>query len=227
MIFLFFLTFPKVSVCNPSRDSLMTGLRPDTTKSYSFDKTFKPHMSFPLELSRNGYEIIDVGKIFHGHDFEEIQKSNISYGIKKSDWYNYQNAEGEKLNATVNPDNVTPENRFRDAISTTVAIKALKKLMHSDTNFLLAIGYKLPHTILHFPHRYYDLYRNTSHIWRDVNISALTFPKSVSTIAYRCCAFDTYSYLNHEGADKATREHHFYGKIIIQSCTCLSCNTFY
>jgi Sulfatase len=45
----------QVAVCNPSRDSLMTGLRPDTTGTYAFQSSYKPHLIFPTQLKRSGY----------------------------------------------------------------------------------------------------------------------------------------------------------------------------
>ena len=55
----------QVSVCNPSRDSLLTGLRPDTSGTYSFQWTFAPHMIFPTQLTRAGYNTQGIGKILH------------------------------------------------------------------------------------------------------------------------------------------------------------------
>jgi len=48
--------YSQVAVCNPSRDSLLTGLRPDTLGNYAFQTSFKPHLLFPTQLARSGYK---------------------------------------------------------------------------------------------------------------------------------------------------------------------------
>ena len=60
----------QISVCGPSRASLLTGLRPDYTKIYNFDK-FIPnkHVTMPMYFKRNGYNVQLFGKVFHPHIF--------------------------------------------------------------------------------------------------------------------------------------------------------------
>ena len=58
-------------LCSPSRVSLMTGLRPDTTKIYDLQKDFRqatniPHVvTMPQLLMSNGWSSARVGKMFH------------------------------------------------------------------------------------------------------------------------------------------------------------------
>jgi len=59
-------------LCNPSRASLMTGLRPDTTGIYGLAPwfrnlpEFKDLVSLPQHLEKNGYTTLSAGKIYHG-----------------------------------------------------------------------------------------------------------------------------------------------------------------
>ena len=58
--------YAQISVCNPSRDSLLTGLRPDTVGTYGFQSSYSsyhPHMIFPTKLKRAGYRTIGLGKV--------------------------------------------------------------------------------------------------------------------------------------------------------------------
>jgi iduronate 2-sulfatase len=48
--------FTQIAVCNPSRDSLLTGLRPDTVGTYGFQSTFRPHLIFPNQFVSSGYD---------------------------------------------------------------------------------------------------------------------------------------------------------------------------
>jgi len=57
------------AICNPSRTSLLTCLRPDTTKIYGngidLKKAAPNSQSMPEQFKKNGYETIRIGKIFH------------------------------------------------------------------------------------------------------------------------------------------------------------------
>jgi iduronate 2-sulfatase len=61
------------AVCSPSRTSLLTGLRPDSTKVYDlvthFRDTVPEAISLPQHFRENGYYAVGMGKIFHpGYD---------------------------------------------------------------------------------------------------------------------------------------------------------------
>jgi arylsulfatase A-like enzyme len=69
---IFDLAYTQIAVCNPARDSLLTGLRPDTTGTYGFQNTFYPNMIIPTHLVRSGYNTAGIGKVLHwdGNDKE-------------------------------------------------------------------------------------------------------------------------------------------------------------
>ncbi|PWJ57464.1 iduronate 2-sulfatase [Dyadobacter jejuensis] len=64
-------TFAQVAVCAPSRASLMTGLRPDSTRVWHLGDKFRvidPHtVTMPQFFSRHGYHTVNIGKIFHNY----------------------------------------------------------------------------------------------------------------------------------------------------------------
>lgn len=66
---LFQRAYCQVAVCNPSRVSLMTGLRPDTTRVWDLVTRFRettPHaVTLPQQLRKHGYYAASFGKIFH------------------------------------------------------------------------------------------------------------------------------------------------------------------
>ena len=59
------------AVCNPSRASLMTGLRPDTLECWDLYTDFRKHKPHAVTLTqqfmRHGYHAVGIGKIFHNN----------------------------------------------------------------------------------------------------------------------------------------------------------------
>ena len=64
-------TYCQAAVCAPSRASLMTGLRPDSTRVWHLgDKFRKLHpgiTTMPQHFNKHGYRTICIGKIFHNY----------------------------------------------------------------------------------------------------------------------------------------------------------------
>src|SRR3954466_4834053 len=59
------------TLCNPSRSSLLTGLRPSTTGIYSLQPgiravpMLKDHVTLPQHLGAQGYSTFCAGKVYH------------------------------------------------------------------------------------------------------------------------------------------------------------------
>ncbi|MGY8673081.1 MAG: sulfatase-like hydrolase/transferase [Verrucomicrobiia bacterium] len=66
---LFTRAYCQQAVCNPSRASFMSGLRPDTIQVWdlkaSFRKLFPQHQTLPQLFKDNGYDTRCIGKIYH------------------------------------------------------------------------------------------------------------------------------------------------------------------
>ena len=184
----------QVSVCNPSRDSMLTGLRPDTTGTYSFQWTFRPLMVFPTQLTRSGYNTRGIGKILHWETDPNVW--NHQYD---ADWYGFQNIERNFMNATTMPDKTLPEETFRDYMFASKTIDALKELHALNEHFMVSVGFKLPHLALHVPWKYYEMYRNKRYAWT-LSDQERQFPPSAPLSSYRCCAESTFKYMNEEGS---------------------------
>jgi iduronate 2-sulfatase len=58
------------AVCSPSRSSLMTGLRPDSTKVWDLNTHFRKAVpdvvTLPQHFKAHGYHAVSMGKIYHG-----------------------------------------------------------------------------------------------------------------------------------------------------------------
>ncbi|WP_405415506.1 sulfatase [Maribacter sp. Asnod1-A12] len=86
-------TFSQVAVCAPSRASLMTGLRPDSTRVWHLGDKFReinPNtVTMPQYFSKNGYHTVNLGKIFHNYMPDSISWDEPDLRPKqylKKDW---------------------------------------------------------------------------------------------------------------------------------------------
>ena len=174
----------QVAVCAPSRNSLLTGLRPDTLGSYDFYPLDprEGYIMLPQRLAAAGYRTAGYGKLLHREDVSLTRHQNWNVEQVEKDWYRYQSREYSRMNASVSPDYNTPEEDFRYYIFTSMAISRLRNLTtsqskdharvasgnsggsgssSSDTTqqpFMLSLGFKLPHLTLHIPGKYFDLH---------------------------------------------------------------------
>lgn len=61
--------YAQYPLCAPSRSSVFTGLRPDTTRSFDLSTHFRVHVpmvvTLPQYFRREGYRTIGIGKVFH------------------------------------------------------------------------------------------------------------------------------------------------------------------
>ncbi|MFK7923167.1 MAG: sulfatase [Bacteroidia bacterium] len=64
-------TFCQSAVCAPSRASLMTGLRPDSTRVWHLGDKFRKinpeTVTMPQHFAKHGYHTVNLGKIFHNY----------------------------------------------------------------------------------------------------------------------------------------------------------------
>jgi arylsulfatase A-like enzyme len=78
-------------LCNPSRTSLLFGLRPTTTGVYGLSPSlravpgFEDRTSLPQYFHKHGYQTLAGGKIFHGRPAKAAAKSPVKSSPAKSD----------------------------------------------------------------------------------------------------------------------------------------------
>ena len=125
--------------------------------------SFRPHMVLPGVLGQYGYKTASYGKIFH---WETDDRAIWNYDHWDNGWYEYQEFETRHMNSSTMPDKVKREEDFRDYEFTTKAIETLRKLESSDDYYMVALGFKLPHLAVHVSYKYFDMYRDKTHMWR-------------------------------------------------------------
>jgi iduronate 2-sulfatase len=174
------------ALCMPSRASLLTGRRPDTTKVYAFDRDFRDTLAnvvtLPEHFKRHGYHTQAFGKIFHKDD-----RQSWSVPLWRSKRPQYHTKKGKQVLKWIKDDfrritftwhlgddiiktkrmgglpwedpNV-PDNALREGDMTDHIIKTLGELTAKEQTkpFFLAVGYHKPHLPFIAPKKYFDLY---------------------------------------------------------------------
>jgi iduronate 2-sulfatase len=174
------------AVCAPSRNALMTGVRPTRSGIYDLGTNFRAAHSNAVTLSqyfiRHGYRAEALGKIFHvGHGNREdrtswsvphFQERTIAYvlpesrapeGLTREEAFFSNITDVAKLprgaayeSADVGDDEY-PDGR--------IAGEAIRRLQTAksrpDQPFFLAIGFLKPHLPFCAPKKYWDLYQRS------------------------------------------------------------------
>jgi len=165
--------YNQLPLCNPTRASVMTSLRPDKIKVYDLDEHFRTAVPDAVTLSQRfmkaGYFAGRVGKIYHynvpasigtdGFDDPPSWQETVNpKGRDKADEHLIFNAEPHrKISGALSwlPADGTDEEQT-DGMIATEAIRMMKR--HKDEPFFVAAGFFRPHTPYVAPKKYFDLY---------------------------------------------------------------------
>ena len=169
-------------LCNPSRTSFLTGLRPSTTGVYALDVWFRntPRwrdvVTLPQHFAANGYRTLTTGKVFH--DAYPPRPRSAKDGTEFTVW-GYQGKYGPRPAKKINPMpggvalmdwGIFPE-RDEDQDDWKVADWAIEQLQAAATEreqksedgqqpapFFLSAGFRHPHVPCYASQRWFDLY---------------------------------------------------------------------
>jgi iduronate 2-sulfatase len=170
------------AVCSPSRNALLTSLRPQTLGIYELSTNFRKAapdaVTLPQLFKNNGYRTEGMGKIFHvghGNVNDEASWSVPHFNPKGGGYVLPENGappeaaarkkENPKVESwklprgapTENAD--VPDNRYGDGM---IAEEAMKRLAEAkqkpDEPFFMAVGFLKPHLPFVAPKKYWDLY---------------------------------------------------------------------
>lgn len=152
------------TVCNPSRSSFLTGLRPDSTGIFNNTTPFRSKLpnaiTLPQLFRKHEYFTARVGKVFH---------SAGNMGDSKS-WDITSDPKGTPLGKKGQGRNLTggrvkwcrwlaAEGTDQDQSDGQVTEEAVRFLeQHRNDPFFIAVGFHKPHDPFIAPKRYFDLY---------------------------------------------------------------------
>ncbi len=148
--------YAQMATCSPSRTSVMTGLRPDTTRvtdlKTHFRDTVPSVVTLPEYFQQYGYEAQGICKVYHvQHDDSQ------SWSIPYTDYFGpFPNPTGPKGKILPYAAIDKPENAFTDGMCADAAMDALQNL--NGKPFFLAVGFKKPHLPFFAPPAYFDMY---------------------------------------------------------------------
>ncbi len=170
-------------VCGPSRASLLTGLRPDSTKVWGNRRHFRDVLpevvSLPQRFRQSGYHTQSFGKVLHGRQVDPPSWSAPAWppggnqaGMQYVDEDGlaalHATAPQRRLRGEEIPTlewkkraswqaTVVPDNALQDGEVADRAVEALRNLR--DERSFLAVGFQKPHLPFTAPKKYFDLYR--------------------------------------------------------------------
>lgn len=164
------------TVCNPSRASMLTGMRPDTLRVWDLPTHFRIHkpnaVTLPQMFMQNGYHAQCVGKIFHNWRQDEWKGDEASWSVPSVLHYANHGNDKPQVAGKLPPNLASgkggiecrdvPDNAYFDGRVAEQAIQVMGELKQQGKPFFFAVGFWKPHTPFNAPKKYWDLYERTT-----------------------------------------------------------------
>jgi len=163
------------AVCNPSRSSFLTGLRPDTVGVDDLRKSFRETapggstlVTLPEHFKNHGYFCQNIGKLFHNMGETQDRRSwsidEVLFKGTHADDTVFANSPWggdtkRPYKAEVTEAHDVPDTAYRDGQIANLAAAMLRDHAGSEQPFFLAVGFWRPHLPFVAPKKYWDLYQ--------------------------------------------------------------------
>ena len=164
------------AVCNPSRASALTGLRPSTLGIWDLPTHFRDRVpdvvTLPQHFKNNGYFTQNIGKVFHNWRQDGYQGDAPSWSVPAVMHYGTHGSDKPLVTGMI-PENTVNVPRcesrelgdeaYFDGRIARDSVRALRKLARKDEPFFLAVGFWKPHLDFNAPKKYWDSLRSDGH----------------------------------------------------------------
>jgi iduronate 2-sulfatase len=196
---LFEKAYCQQAICGPSRISVLTGLRPDTTKAYTLDdslaKVAPDALTLPRHFKEHGYKTISLGKVYH-HAKDDSAFWDV---LDHCDADAYADPETAKLVDTLVAEAKqkglkgkearkyamgpayecadVPDSTYEDGIIADRAIEQIRA--RGDEPLFLAVGFHKPHLPFVAPATYWNMYNPA-----DIAIPSRDRPENAPDVAF-------------------------------------------
>ena len=151
---LFNRAYCQYPLCHPSRTSILTGLRPDTTRVFSNSTGFRDILptaiTLPQQFKNYGYHTQSVGKIA-----QNLESQDDTYSWSVPSWTQPSSYDSRPTVPSWQALDVE-DDELRDGRAAKRAIEVLNDIQ--DARFFLGVGFRKPHLPFYAPRRYYELY---------------------------------------------------------------------
>ena len=159
------------AVCSPSRNALMTSLRPQTLGIYDLATNFRRSrpeaVTIAQHFQQHGYITQALGKVFHvGHGNAEDEVSwTVPHWRPKAAQYQLAESQDNKRTSNNGPRGTATESAdvaddvYGDGqIAVEAAARITAAAENKDQPFFIACGFLKPHLPFVAPKKYWDLY---------------------------------------------------------------------
>jgi arylsulfatase A-like enzyme len=179
--------YVQCAICSPSRNSMLSGLRPNTTGLRGFGTRVRDAVpdivTLPQHFKNNGYHVRGFGKIFHIYaesmlgSEDDPESWSVPLQLPTVPvWGPQQNrlrdrlidealAQGKRFShphdwprAETWDDSDVADDEMQDGNITAMAETFLRTRRGNEEPFFLAVGFLRPHLPFNAPRRYWDLY---------------------------------------------------------------------
>ena len=172
------------ALCGPSRNSVFSGVRPDTARVIGNQQHFRQALpdivAMPQLFKNHGYLTRGLGKFLHDNQDDPVSWTLPSFFVIDRQYALPENTGKTPWTDGVYPQNKqrplyecadVPDDAYRDGVICQESIATIRFAVEREQPFFVIAGFHKPHTPFNAPKRYWDLYSR-----EDIALAPNPFP---------------------------------------------------